>query len=270
MPEPNAPAEGATDSTQAAATATSEFASVEAYAKQAGLSPDQIILAAKQAMAASTPEGAAQIAAMVEEAMGDEIATRRLLANPETVLSRLDSKDRRKVRRAVERRDGTGNQQETEPDEAEHDPAVEARVEAREAAEKAVSDRLSQQDRKLDTVARMVQLQPVLDGILSRTPQAAAYPQEWRAEVASRIATGHPRYQGKDGPQHASEDVINGWSRAGEMAGMTRPAGATPKPGADIPIPDPGDINKVAQESYRKGGSKSMVDSLMATLFPGS
>lgn len=233
MPEDVKPAAEAVVATPAAATQPDQL---QAYMASRGYSPERVLQAVYQAEALATPEGAAHIVDTVKKSRGAEIAKEYALGQTEDFISKLNAADRRKLRRAVARAGDEDDIQDTDPAPdrtAEVNAAVQAaRAEAAEA--KSIAN----------TTAEGVALSGKLVAFMSRSREAAAHPEEWQAEVVPLLRSGHPRYQGPDGVQHAHDDVVGQWRKKGEMAGLKPEAAPTPRAGASVVTHTDADISK--------------------------
>jgi hypothetical protein len=218
------------------------------YMKSRGYTPEQVLGAVHQVERAMTPDGAKEIVDVVRKTHGAAIAQELLASVPDEILKGLDSKARRSIRRAVARRDeGVDADVDTGDDDAPN-PAAEAKV----AAEAARKDAGEARELAM-TTAEAVSLAPKLVSFMSKNPIAAAHGDEWQQEVIPLLKSGHPRYQGPQGLEHASEDVINHWRRRGEMAGLKAEAAPSPNARAGIPSHKDEDIQKRLGEARAKG-----------------
>lgn len=214
---------------------------LEEFAKSRGYTPEQIQAMVEQVEYINTPAGEKAVADAVAKKYGHDIAKQVLLEKPDDVLKGLDSRGRRHVRRFVARQDEA-------EDDPEPDPAVEAK-----AAVEATEARLGKVEATARAAVEAVQLAPKLVAFATSNETAAKHYEQWQAEVLPLLKSGHPRYQGPQGIEHAHDDVVAGWRSKGEMAGLKPAAAASPTAASTIPVHKDEDIVKQMTEARAKG-----------------
>lgn len=267
MAENEAPATGAettpadTGATTPATTTAQPDRYLEAATKLGLKSVDQLIEAAQLYMHARSPEGEQAIVDRVKAALGEQIAIEQLTADPDALLSKADSKLRRKVRRAVARRDAEGADDHEEGADGDVEPPAKGKN-----SEKEFEALRNEIDARLGATERAVSLAPKLHAIAAKDPRIANNFDPWAREVTTLLSSGHPKFQGEDGVAAASDLVLSRWRKMGEAAGLKPEAAPSPKRDGGQMVESPEEISKLVQKamSQRRGrGTASRDDAFV-------
>ena len=269
MPDTPAAEQAATTTTTTTATAATATLPphVEAAIKNMGFSTiDEAMQAAQTAVHANTEQGRAQIVSWVEANYGPAIAKKMIASKAEDVFKDLNREERRRVRRAVARQDQafSDDDEAPTPEDATQDRIAEAAASAKEALEMA-----KQTSKKADVAAKAIELAPILADLARKDPRIAANYRQHMADVVQLVSTGHPKYQGANGVDAASEDTLARWETYGKMAGLERKAAPTPTQSAETITFKQEDIQKSVQEARERnrGSRDGFIDDLMNTQF---